>query len=125
MKSILDALERCDGSIHGMAHITGGGLLENVPRVLPEDVSAVIDVASWELPPVFGWLKEAGNLQPSDLASTLNTGIGMVVVCDAEAKDALTKSFESNGESVFEIGKIIKRNGSDYLIFENLDEVWG
>ena len=125
VKSILDALESCEGSIHGMAHITGGGLLENVPRVLPEDVSAVIDVASWELPPVFGWLKEAGNLQPSDLASTLNTGIGMVVVCDAEAKDALTKSFESNGESVFEIGKIIKRNGSDYLIFENLDEVWG
>lgn len=124
VKSILQALEIPNG-IHGMAHITGGGLLENVPRVLPEDVAAVIDVASWELPPVFKWLKEAGNLKSSDLASTLNTGIGMVVICDANAKGAIIESFESNGETVFEIGQIIKRNGSDPLILENLDESWG
>lgn len=129
VKSVLEALGIKDESgapaIHGMAHITGGGLLENVPRVLHDDVSAVIDVARWELPPIFKWLREAGNLKPSDLASTLNTGIGMVVICDADAKDALVESFEGNGETVFEIGRITKRNGSDLLLLENLDEVWG
>ncbi|MGH1397972.1 MAG: phosphoribosylformylglycinamidine cyclo-ligase [Alphaproteobacteria bacterium] len=130
VKSVLEALKIKDESgaaaIHGMAHITGGGLLENVPRVLPEDVCAVIDVAAWELPPVFKWLKEAGNLKPHDLASTLNTGIGMVVICDAAHKDALIDSLESNGEAVFEIGSIQKRNGSELnLQLENLDEVWG
>jgi len=128
VKSILEALKikGDDGkaAIHGMAHITGGGLWENVPRVLSEDVTAVIDCASWNLPPIFSWLKEAGNLKPMDLATTLNTGIGMVVICNQAQQDALTESFERTGETVFEIGKISKRNGSDQnVIFENLD-VW-
>lgn len=129
VKSILDALSvKEDGkpAIHGMAHITGGGLWENVPRVLPEGLAAVIDCASWELPPVFQWLKEAGNLKPMDLATTLNTGIGMAVICDESQKDALTAVFEKHGERVFEIGKIQKRNASDdNVILENLDDAWG
>jgi phosphoribosylaminoimidazole (AIR) synthetase len=130
VKSILDALSIKDSdgtpAIHGMAHITGGGLWENVPRILPEDTTAVIDCASWELPPVFQWLKEAGNLKPMDLATTLNTGIGMAVICSEDQKAALTERFESNGESVFEIGKIQKRNASDEnIIFENIDDAWG
>lgn len=130
VKSILDALSIKDSdgtpAIHGMAHITGGGLWENVPRILPEDTTAVIDCASWELPPVFQWLKEAGNLKPMDLATTLNTGIGMAVICNEDQKAALIERFESNGESVFEIGKIQKRNASDEnIIFENIDDAWG
>ena len=129
VKSILEALKikSDDGktAIHGMAHITGGGLWENVPRVLPDDVAAVIDCAAWELPPVFGWLKEAGNLKPMDLATTLNTGIGMVVICDPEHATALTDQFKSTGEKVFDIGLIKKRNASDQnIIFENIDESW-
>ena len=129
VKPILEALKITgnDGkpAIHGMAHITGGGLWENVPRVLPENVAAVIDCASWELPPVFQWLKEAGNLKPMDLATTLNTGIGMVVICDKDQADALIAQFKRTGENVFEIGLIKKRNASDEnIIFENLD-VWG
>ncbi|NCT41556.1 MAG: phosphoribosylformylglycinamidine cyclo-ligase [Alphaproteobacteria bacterium] len=130
VKAILDALKIKDAdgkaAIHGMAHITGGGLWENVPRVLPEGCAAVIDCAAWELPPVFQWLKEAGNLKPMDLATTLNTGIGMAVICPAEHRDALISVFESHGEQVFEIGRIQKRDASDQNIsFENLDESWG
>jgi len=129
VKAILDALKIKDdngkAAIHGMAHITGGGLWENVPRVLPDDLAAVIDCAAWELPPVFQWLKEAGNLKPMDLATTLNTGIGMAVICPAAHKDELRAVFESHGEQVFEIGKIQKRNEADQNIhFENLG-AWG
>lgn len=130
VKQVLEALKIKDAdgvsAIHGMAHITGGGLLENVPRVIPADLCAVIDVAAWELPPVFTWLKEAGDLKPSDLASTLNTGIGMIVVCSQDQKDALVQSFEGNGETVFDIGVIEKRDASDEGVrLENLDEHWG
>jgi len=130
VKSILQALKikGDDGkaAIHGMAHITGGGLWENVPRVLPDGVTAVIDCTSWDLPPVFGWLKDAGNLKPMDLATTLNTGIGMVVICDPAHASALRDQFESTGERVFEIGAINKRNDADQnIIFENLDDAWG
>lgn len=134
VKSILDALTIQDDSgkaaIHGMAHITGGGLIENVPRVLDNDacrdLAAVIDCASWELPPVFHWLKEAGNLKPSDLATTLNTGIGMVVICSPAYEDAVVEKFKSHGERVFEIGKIKKRNDAGQnIILENIDNAWG
>ncbi|MGB0719390.1 MAG: AIR synthase-related protein, partial [Bdellovibrionales bacterium] len=81
-----------------------------------------IDVAAWDLPPVFTWLAEAGALTPQDLAGTLNTGIGMVVVCDAGQKDIVQQRFEASGETVFEIGEIQKRNGSDLNVkLENLN----
>ena len=130
VKSILEALKIKDknslSAIRGMAHITGGGLLENVPRVIPEDLCAVIDVTAWELPPVFKWLKEIGNLSAQDMATTLNAGIGMIVICPQEHKDQMRESFEASGESVFEIGKISKRDGSNLNVnLENLDEHWG
>lgn len=130
VKQVLEALKikNADGlsAITGMAHITGGGLLENVPRVIPHDLTAVIDVARWALPEVFVWLKDAGGLTPNDLASTLNTGIGMIVVCSQDQKTELTACFEDQGEQVFDIGKIQKRNGSDdNIILENLQETWG
>ncbi|MFK7840015.1 MAG: phosphoribosylformylglycinamidine cyclo-ligase [Bdellovibrionales bacterium] len=130
VKSILKALSVLDENnqtaIHGMAHITGGGLWENVPRVLPSGLSAVIDCSAWNLPPVFHWLKEAGNLKPMDLATTLNTGIGMVVVCDADNKDALISCFEDEGEIVYEIGRIQNTPTSgEAVIFETLDDAWG
>lgn len=126
VKQILEALKIKDddgkSAIHGMAHITGGGLLENVPRVVPDDLCAVIDVSSWELPPLFQWLKEVGNLSPNDLATTLNTGIGMIVVCSQAQKDALRTCFEEQGETVYEIGSIQKRNDSQHGVdLKNLE----
>lgn len=129
VKSVLAALKirSSDGNpaIRGMAHITGGGLDENVPRVIPEDLCAEIDVSSWALPPVMRWLLEAGNLKPHDMATTLNAGIGMVVVCDPAKADALKTQFESTGERVYMIGKITKRDVSNNKIsLLNADKSW-
>ena len=97
-------------------------MLENVPRILPEGLCAEIDCASWDLPPVFKWLVGAGNLKPNDMATTLNAGIGMVVICSEASKDVLKGSFEGSGESVYEIGRITK--GDDPVKLSNQDTAW-
>jgi len=126
VKSILEALkiQSSDGkpAIRGMAHITGGGLIENVPRVLPENVCAEIDCRSWDLPPVFKWLIEKGNLTPQDVGTTLNAGIGMVVIVSADQKDALIAQFQSTGETVFEIGHIT--SGNQPVVLKNAKTSW-
>ncbi len=129
VKSILKALgiKQSDSksAIHAMAHITGGGFVENVPRALPDNLQAVIDCSAWELPPVFQWLKANGDLSPMDLATTLNAGIGMIIICDKNSKTELIKSFQQSGETVFEIGHIAGRNNDDAIILENLETAWG
>lgn len=126
VKTMLDALtirdESGQSAIKGMAHITGGGLDENVPRVIPEGLSARIDCAAWDLPPVFKWLIEAGNLKPSDMATTLNAGIGMVVIADAAHKDALIEKFKVHGETVYELGTI--ESGDTPVILDNAETSW-
>ncbi len=125
VKSILSALKIKNGqrpAIKGMAHITGGGLIENVPRVLPEGLSAEIDCNAWALPPIFKWLKDAGNLTAQDLGMTLNTGIGMVVIVSNSDKDAITADFRNSGESVFEIGKVV--SSQEGVILKNSDHGW-
>ena len=110
VKSILQALKIRDAdalpAIKGIAHITGGGLIENVPRVLPQGVCAEIDTGSWALPEVFKWLQAKGDLKAQDLGLTLNTGIGMVVICAAGHAQALAESFKASGEEVYTIGQI-------------------
>lgn len=130
VKSVLEALniKNAEGTpaIKGMAHITGGGIFENVPRVLPEDCMARIDVSTWELPAIFRWLSEIGGVGNDDMARTLNCGIGMVVVCAPEHADALTSTLKAQGETVYTIGAIEKRNVSDsQIILENMDTSWG
>lgn len=111
VKSLLKALKIRSSddtpAIKGMAHITGGGLTENIPRVLPDHVAAHIDVSTWELPEIFKWLKAEGNLESADLARTLNCGIGMIVVCDAAKASEIEKTLTQNGETVYTIGKIV------------------
>lgn len=128
VKSILEALKTKDsngvGAIKGLAHITGGGLIENVPRVLPKGLCAEIDTNAWELPPVFKWLAEKGNLTANDLGTTLNTGIGMIVICDKDAKDDIKTSFEANGETVFEIGTIAQRDDTAIDLID-ANKNWG
>ena len=95
------------GRIHALAHITGGGLLENVPRVLPDGTRAVIDAASWPLPPLFGWLQQQGRMEAAELARTFNCGIGMILaVAPAEAA-AVTAALKAAGETVFAVGAIV------------------
>jgi phosphoribosylformylglycinamidine cyclo-ligase len=94
------------GRIKGLAHITGGGLLENVPRVLPEGCHAVVEVGGWEIPRVFAMLQQGGEIAPQEMARTFNCGIGMAVIVAAEAADALSEALEGAGERIFEIGRI-------------------
>lgn len=94
------------GGVHGFAHITGGGLTENLPRVLPEGLMAQVDLTSWELPPVFKWLVKTGGMAEAELLKTFNAGIGMVVVVSADRKDAVTAALTQSGETVVELGKI-------------------
>ena len=92
--------------IKGLAHITGGGLLENIPRVLPDGCHAFIDAGRWNLPSIFTLLQEGGQLAPEEMARTFNCGIGMAVIVDANEVDGVSNALEGAGETVFEIGRI-------------------
>ena len=121
VKPVLAAL-RIAGAVHAMAHITGGGLLENVPRILPAGLCAEIDCRAWDLPPVFRWLARAGNLPPSDMAGTFNAGIGMVVIAAPAHKQALIKNLAGSGECVYEIGQVIR--GEEPIILNHAQSAW-
>jgi phosphoribosylformylglycinamidine cyclo-ligase len=95
-----------DGLIHGLAHITGGGLLENIPRVLPVGCKAVIDVRSWEFPPLFALLQEGGSIAAEEMARTFNCGIGMVAIVDGGDVEAVVSRLEQAGERASVIGSV-------------------
>jgi phosphoribosylformylglycinamidine cyclo-ligase len=104
VRSLLPLVQ--EGRIKGLAHITGGGLLENVPRVLPANRHAIVDFAAWQLPEVFELLQEGGAVEPQELVRTFNCGIGMVVVVSAGEAQGVTAALEAAGENVFHIGRI-------------------
>lgn len=104
VKTLLELIKQ--QPVHALAHITGGGLLENIPRVLPEGTKAVIDAKSWALPPVFEWLQSAGNVAPLEMYRTFNCGVGMVVVVPSEAESAVVDALNAAGEQAFTIGEI-------------------
>ncbi len=96
-------------TVKGMAHITGGGLTENIPRVLPENVTAIVDSKSWTLPPLFQWLQKEGNVADAEMHRVFNCGIGMaVVVAEADAARAV-ELLQAAGETVYRIGRIEAR----------------
>jgi len=92
--------------IKGLAHITGGGLLENIPRVLPDNCHAIIDSERWELPPIFAMLQRGGSLAHQEMARTFNCGIGMAVIVDKGEADVVSTALEGAGETVYRIGRI-------------------
>ena len=102
------------GGVHALAHITGGGLTENLPRVLPEGLGATIDLTSWDLPPVFKWLAATGNMAEAELLKTFNAGIGMVLSVAAEDADAITTLLTTAGETVSTIGTVTTGEGVSY-----------
>jgi phosphoribosylformylglycinamidine cyclo-ligase len=102
------------GGVRALAHITGGGLTENLPRVLPEGLGAAIDLAGWRLPPVFAWLNaEAGMSQP-ELLKTFNCGIGLILVVDPAREAALTALLAGAGETVIPLGEVCEGQGVRY-----------
>ena len=102
------------GGVHALAHITGGGLTENLPRVLPEGLGAQIDLTAWDLPPVFKWLAQTGGMAEAELLKTFNCGIGMIAVVAPDQADALTAVLEEAGETVFRIGTVTGAPGVAY-----------
>ena len=125
VKSLLAALKLKGANdataIKGLAHITGGGLVENLPRILPAGLGADIDAQTWDIPAVFSWLADKGDLSTQDMALTFNCGIGMVVICAAEDKDMLVKSLQGSGETVSEIGTVTS-NGQ--INIAHADQSW-
>jgi phosphoribosylformylglycinamidine cyclo-ligase len=95
-----------EGLVRGLAHITGGGLLENVPRVLPEGCHAQIDAGSWDFPPLFSRLQQGGNVAPEEMARTFNCGIGMVAIVAAEDAEAVIARLADSGEQAMVIGSV-------------------
>ncbi|WP_170363379.1 phosphoribosylformylglycinamidine cyclo-ligase [Ruegeria arenilitoris] len=102
------------GGVHALAHITGGGLTENLPRVLPDDLGAQIDLNAWDLPPVFRWMAETGGIAEEEMLKTFNCGIGMIVVCAADRADDLTAALSDAGETVARIGSVTEGAGVSY-----------
>jgi phosphoribosylformylglycinamidine cyclo-ligase len=101
-------------TIKGMAHITGGGLTENVPRVLPNNVVAELDSKNWQAAKLFDWLREQGNVAAQEMFRTFNCGIGMVVIVDKVDADRAIKQLQAAGEKVWQIGLIRARNGDEH-----------
>ena len=120
VKSVMAAIKA--GGVKALAHITGGGLVDNVPRVLPHTLQADIDGTSWKLPAVFGWLMKTGGVPRDDLIRTFNCGIGMVVVVAPDAEARVMQILKDNGETVQRIGSIVKRaDGAEGCVVRNTD----
>ena len=109
VKPLLALINTHPGMVKGMAHITGGGLTENIPRVLPAAVTAVVDTKSWIAPPVFAWLQQHGKIDAAEMARTFNCGIGMVVIVAKTHAAAARAHLQACGENVFMIGEIRAR----------------
>ncbi|WP_097029812.1 phosphoribosylformylglycinamidine cyclo-ligase [Cereibacter ovatus] len=102
------------GGVHALAHITGGGLTENLPRVLPEGAGARIDLSAWALPPVFRWLAETAGMAEAELLKTFNCGIGMIVVVAADRADEIAALLAAQGETVHRLGEVTAGQGVSY-----------
>jgi len=117
VKPVLDLLKKVD--VHGIAHITGGGFYENVPRMFPEGLTAEMDVSAWKRPAVFDWLKELGSLQLDDMFHTFNMGIGMVLAVAPENADQALDALKAFGEAPVVVGKVVEGHE---LTLVNCDE---
>jgi len=105
VKPLLQLIKQT-GAVKAMAHITGGGLLDNIPRVLPDNAQAVVDVASWQRPAVFDWLQEKGNVDETEMHRVLNCGVGMVICVAQDQVEASLKALRDAGEQPWVIGRI-------------------
>jgi phosphoribosylformylglycinamidine cyclo-ligase len=105
VKSLLKLLKTYP--VHAMAHITGGGLLENIPRVMPPRTKAMINTNRWAIPEIFNWLQKGGNIKPDEMHRTFNCGIGMIIIVPVDVADAASELLTREGETVFNLGQIL------------------
>jgi phosphoribosylformylglycinamidine cyclo-ligase len=130
IKSLLPVLQQSAPSgyplIKGMAHITGGGILENIPRALPDGLKVELDGASWTMKPVFHWLREQGAIGDTDMLTTFNCGIGMVVIAAPEHAQNVKEQLSATGETVFEMGTVqpCDNDNDERVHIKNLGSLW-
>ena len=114
VKSILSLVKNLP--VHAISHITGGGLLENIPRVIPEHLTAKLDANSWELPEIFQWLQREGNIEITEMYRVLNCGVGMIVIVPKESAKEAIKILNTGGEKAWLIGEVINSKGQQVII---------
>lgn len=112
VRSVLQAVRA--GGVHALAHITGGGLTENLPRVLPEGLGAEIDLNTWDLPDLFGWMAQTGGIAEAEMLKTFNCGIGMIAVCAPDEAASLSALLSEAGETVIPMGRVVAGEGVSY-----------
>ena len=113
---VLELIENVD--VHAIAHLTGGGFWENIPRVLPDNTQAVIDASSWQWPSVFNWLQTAGNVSEHEMYRTFNCGVGMVIALPASEADKAIKLLTEKGENAWKIGTIKASDSEQRVVIE-------
>ena len=102
--------------VHAISHITGGGLLENIPRVLPNHLAAKLDSNSWDMPEIFDWLQSEGNIDINEMYRVLNCGVGMVVIVPRESSNIAIELLNASGEKAWLIGEVTQSTGKQVLI---------
>ena len=118
VRALLAAFTRF--TLHGLAHITGGGITDNLPRVLPAGTQAVIDLAAWPLPPVFQWLRATGPVTEAEMLRTFNCGIGMLLVVAPHDAAPVTEFLRAQGETVFQVGRIEAGEQAERVVYEHV-----
>lgn len=113
VKSVLAALAAHGSAIKGLAHITGGGLLDNVPRILQPGLAAQLHRDAWQMPALFTWLQQNGGVADNEMYRVFNCGIGMIIVVPGDQADAVTTTLQANGEHVSRLGEITEQQGAD------------
>jgi len=109
VKTLLPAIRK--GLLKGLSHITGGGFLENIPRVLPAGTGCYVDARAWELPPVFKWLMKEGGVQPLEMARTFNNGIGMILIVSPDNMDEVVQIIQASRERAYKVGEVVAGEG--------------
>ncbi len=115
VKNLLELSRHCE--VHAIAHITGGGLVENIPRVIPPQLAANIELSSWSMPPVFEWLQRSGGIADTEMRRTFNCGVGMVLAVDAGDTDNCLRILTDLGETAWTIGEVVERGTGPAIAF--------
>jgi phosphoribosylformylglycinamidine cyclo-ligase len=124
VKSCLAAI-RGTGAVKGLAHITGGGFPDNIPRVLPDGLGARIDLSAVPVLPVFKWMAAAGNIASEELLRTFNCGIGMIVIAAEQDAEAMIRAFNEAGENAVRIGSVVQADGAARVVYDGALDLAG
>lgn len=108
-------------SVLGAAHITGGGIMGNIPRILPDDCTAAIDCSTWDVPEIFNWIQKTGNVRTEEMFRTFNCGVGMVVIVRAEDCERALDLFDNLGEHAWEIGEVVEKTDGQTITVYNVN----